>query len=391
MLRKLLGGVLLVTTVLLLAVAPILAQEPPAGNSVPSDLDTKTHPFVENLRYGGKYFSGELLAKKDNQWIVAVQTPEQTVKTRLSSAELDLPPELLKPGTNLVLKGSPDRADGFLFIDFNRIHRYLILFTGCLLICGLIGGWITTRSLLALAGGIAYFLFWLVPRVNAGSPVLLEISLFYFLTALLILPNALGLNRRTLSAILTTFTTGLVGLGGIYLLTSWFNVSGLQNQVKLVLEYATRYHPARVADLNFTMLVVGSTLIGVLGVVLDVSVDVTSAAAEIAADRPDLSFTELIQRVLTVSRRLIGTMCNTLLLAYLGSDLLLIFTLYLLPTPLRLQLNRDLIAVEAIRGFGGALGFLIAVPLAVAFYSFLFKPRPPAPPAEYKSGQNTVN
>ncbi len=376
----------LILIISLLGAFPASGQSPPAGHSVPSDLDTKIHPFNENLIYGGNYYRAELLRSRGDSWVITLYRQQKTREIIMPAKALQLPEELLEPGTPIVLKSSPDYRGEYIFEGFNRTYRYLYLAGFCLLICSLIGGWITFRSLVGLGAGILYFLFWLVPQITAGSPVLFEIALFYLLISLLVLPNSLGFNRKAISAIFTTFVTGVIALGGLYLLTFWLDVSGLHNQIKLVLEYATRYHPDRIADLNFTMLIAGSALIGILGVVLDVAVDVTSSAAEIATGRPDLPFAALIERVLTVSRRLIGTMCNTLLLAYLGSDLLLLFTLYLLPTPLRMQINRDLFAVEMIRGLGGALGFLIAVPLAVIFYVFFFKPeqkksdKPPAPP-----------
>ncbi len=359
---------------------PVEASSPPRGNYVPADLDVRGHPFVAELETERRYYEGRLLKEEDEHWQIEVLTPDETITTFIPSERLELPEKLLQAGTPLVLQRSPDDPQRFIFIELNRNYRYLLLLLFGLLTAIIVGGWRTTRSLLGLAVGLTYFFAFLIPRIQAGSPIILEMTLFYFIVALLVLPAALGFNKKAISAVLTTVCTGIIALLVFYAAVHWLSISGLSEEVTHVLDYARRYFPHRLADINLFTLVVGGGLIGILGVVLDVSVDVTSSAAEIASRRPELPFPELVARVTTVSRRLLGTMCNTLLLAYLGTDLLLLFSLYLLPETFRYQLNRELIAVSIVRGLGGALGFLFAVPLAISFYSLLFRPSAEKPP-----------
>ncbi len=356
------------------------ASSPKRGNYVPADLDVRGHPFVAELETDRQYFEGRLLQEEEDHWLVEVQTPEETITTSIPTDRIDLPEELLVSGTSLILQRSPDDPQRFLFIDFNRNYRYLLLILLGLLTSIVVGGWRTTRSLIGLAVGLIYFFLFLIPRIQTGSPIILEMTFFYFIVALLVLPAALGFNKKAISAVLTTVCTGGIALLVFYVAVYWLSISGLSEEVTHVLDYARRYFPHRLADINLFTLVIGGGLVGILGVVLDVSVDVTSSAAEIAERRPDLSFTELLTRVTTVSRRLLGTMCNTLLLAYLGTDLLLLFSLYLLPETFRYQLNRELMAVAVVRGLGGALGFIFAVPLAISFYSLFFRPTADKPP-----------
>ncbi len=244
----------------------------------------------------------------------------------------------------------------------------------------LVGGWVTVRSLLAVLAGIAFFQFWTVPRILDGAPILIEFSLFYLLVSFLVLPSVIGWNRRTLSALITVISTGLLALLILIPLGTWLGVTGLWSDSFQVLDYGARYFPGTTEPINFRHLILGATLIGALGVILDVCVDVTASAAEIARQRPELSLRELLRRTITVSSRLVGTMTNTLLLAYVGVNMLLLITLYLLPASGWIILNQDLVAVEVLRALGGALAFLAAVPLAILFYGLLFRRDKPDPP-----------
>ncbi|MGM0380500.1 MAG: YibE/F family protein [bacterium] len=356
------------------------ATQPERGNYVPSDLDIRTHPFVEHFVYGGKFFRGALYERSSDGWEVAVNFSGEKKIVKIPGERISLDKELQTAGQSVLVKQTPD--DRLLISNLDRSWRYLLLFGICVLICLLVGGKVTARGLFSVFAGSLFFIFWTVPRIQGGSWIMLEISLFYLLVSLLVLPGSLGFNRRALSAILTALATGIISLVFLTGVSHLFRVTGLFSDVFQTLDYAMRYFPGQIAQINLNNLIIGATLIGALGVILDVSIDVTSSTAEIATSRPDLNFTELLKRSLTVSRRLVGTMTNTLLLAYAGANLYLLLNFYLLPTPTWVSLNRDLVAVEVIRALGGALGFLTAMPIAVGFYALICRDKSgkPAPP-----------
>ncbi|MFB6356700.1 MAG: YibE/F family protein [bacterium] len=369
----------------LLLSAPAHAVKPKKGNYHPSDLNIKIHPFMEHVRFGGTFHTGTLVNKTDTGWLVRINRKSSQTKI-IPNARMNIPDPIREAGQRILLKApQPNRPQYLLVIDVDRRYKFLWLGLACLLLCAVVGGWITMRALSGVIIGVLYFLYWSIPQMQAGSPVLLEIMLFYVLVTVLVLPASLGWNRKALSAIAAAISTGLISLAILIPLANWLEVSGLRNEIMQVLEYGTRYFPELTADYNFRYIIVGATLIGALGVILDVAVDVTSSTAEIARSRPDLPFGEILNRTITVSSRLVGTMTNTLLLAYIGADMFLLITVYILPTPLRVMLNQDFVAVEVLRGLGGALGFLAAVPLSVLFYVIFhrftpFEPAPPNPP-----------
>ena len=66
---------------------------------------------------------------------------------------------------------------------------------------------------------------------------------------------------------------------------------------------------------------------------------------------------------MNIGRDAMGTMANTLILAFAGSSLnVLLFRIY--DYPLIQLFNADTIAIEVIRGLAGSIGILLCVPLA---------------------------
>lgn len=362
-----------------------VAESPERGNFVPADVGTQIHPFIERLQFQSQYGSGTLMERTGDGWTVSMTVEGRTRTVTIPDVNNSLSPTQLESGDDVLLKWDDSmEGDDILLVDYDRRYEYLIILLASLSLCALVGGWITIRSMSGVIIGLLFFHYWAVPAIQNGSSVLLQIGLFYTLVTLLVLPSSLGWNRQAVSAVLTALTTGVISLVILEICANWIGVIGLRNETLRVIEYATRYFPDRVEPLNLRNMVIGATLIGSLGVILDVSVDVTSSAAEITSARPDLPFAELLSRTITVSTRLVGTMTNTLLLAYVGTDLFLILTVYILPTPTWVTMNQDFVAMEILRGLGGALGFLAAVPLAVVFYVLFFdeedkKPEAPAP------------
>jgi uncharacterized membrane protein len=391
MTRRLILALLLIS-VLTVAVIPasVVADEPSRGNYVPADVGTQIHPFIERLKFQSNYGSATLLERTEKGWNVELSVDGKSRTITISPSNNILPSSGLESGEQVLVKWDKSlQEEEALLVDYDRRFEYLVILLASLGLCAVVGGWITVRSMSGVIVGLLFFHFWAAPSIQHGSPVLLQIGLFYTLVTLLVLPSSLGWNWKALSAVTTALATGVISLLILIVCANWIGVVGLRNETLRVIEYAVRYFPDRVEPLSLRNMVIGAVLIGSLGVILDVSVDVTSSAAEIAQARPDLPFPELLKRTLTVSTRLVGTMTNTLLLAYVGTDLFLILTVYILPTPTWITLNQDFVAMEVLRGLGGALGFLAAVPLAVVFYVLFNQPgnkdEKPSPPGESTS------
>jgi uncharacterized membrane protein len=67
-----------------------------------------------------------------------------------------------------------------------------------------------------------------------------------------------------------------------------------------------------------------------------------------------------------------GTMANTLILAYIGSSLSVVLVLIAYNTSLMGLLNREMIAVEILQALVGSIGILSAIPLTAFISGVLY-------------------
>jgi len=128
---------------------------------------------------------------------------------------------------------------------------------------------------------------------------------------------------------------------------------------------------------DFRGLLFSGMIIGALGAVMDVAMSIASAMDEVTLARPRITHDVLLRSGLRVGRNIMGTMSNTLILAYAGGSipLLLLFAAY--GTPMIQIVNFDHIATEVVKAFAGSIGLIAAIPITAVSGSRLLKPAEP--------------
>ncbi|MEW5784712.1 MAG: YibE/F family protein [Bacillota bacterium] len=234
------------------------------------------------------------------------------------------------------------------------VYFLIGLFVVLLLAVGRLQG---LKTLITLAATVFFVLLFLLPNLLKGyNPIILAV-----ITATLVVVFTLiviaGLNFKALAAIIGTicgiFVAGLLAfwVGGISHLT------GFSTHEAQMLYYLTDNN-IDVRGLLFAGIIIGS-----LGAITDIGISVASAAAEIKMANPAITCRELVISAMNVGRDVLGTMSNTLILAYVGAatPLLLLVTSY--QNSWLKIINLDLIATEVVRGMAGSIGLVVAVPI----------------------------
>ncbi len=206
----------------------------------------------------------------------------------------------------------------------------------------------------------------LLPLLLAGySPLPVSVGVAAGVTAITLVVVA-GPGRKTLAAIIGT-TGGVVAAG---LLATYVgrlaNLTGLSADEARMLLYIPQG-----TNFDYRGLLFGGILIGALGAVMDVGMSIASSIDEIWRANPSVSPRRLFASGMSVGRDVMGTMSNTLILAYTGGaiPLLLLFMAYQLPM-VRL-INLDLVATEVVRALSGSIGLVLAIPITAAAGSVL--------------------
>lgn len=251
------------------------------------------------------------------------------------------------------------------FIRDTYTYYILVAFVLLLLIIGRLKG---VKSVITLTITISVILFFMLPLFLKGyNPVWVTVvcAIFIIITTFFIIA---GINTKSISAIIGT-TGGVLAAGGLaYLIGTAAKLTGLSSHEATMLMYI----PQNI-EFNFQGLLFAGIIIGALGAVMDVAMSVASSMHEIREINPEIDHYSLMKSGMNVGRDIMGTMSNTLILAYTGSSipLLLLFMAY--GTSMTKILNLDLIATEIVRSLVGSIGLILTIPITSLTTGFIVK------------------
>ncbi|MCB0995372.1 MAG: YibE/F family protein, partial [Acidimicrobiales bacterium] len=107
----------------------------------------------------------------------------------------------------------------------------------------------------------------------------------------------------------------------------------------------------------------GGVIIGALGALDDVAITQAATVWELRRANHELGPVELWRSAMRVGREHIGSIINTLLLAYVGASMPLLVLFVLSEQSLSTVANAEVVALEIVRTLVGSIGLLAAVPL----------------------------
>jgi uncharacterized membrane protein len=250
----------------------------------------------------------------------------------------------------------PDRLK-VLFALFALFVASAIIFTGK-------HGIFALLSLALSFGGVFTLLF---PQLLAGSNPVVVSLIIAMATLFVVMFISHGFNRVTFSAyfgcLLTVFITVILAKYAVL----FAQLSGFSDEASVYLNLSTG------GTLSFQGLLIAAIIIGVIGVVDDVSITQASVVAELMHSNNTLSRKELFKRAMKVGKNHSAALINTLVLAYAGASLPLLLLLYTSETPFLELINREMIATEVIRTLIGSIGLVILVPCATFISVFVLR------------------
>ena len=130
-------------------------------------------------------------------------------------------------------------------------------------------------------------------------------------------------------------------------------------------------------DFDLVGLVYGSIIIGCVGAVMDVAVDLSASLKELIVKMGGADAKTLFRSGLNIGRDVIGTMSNTLVLAYIGGSMssVVLFIYNFGTSPVQL-FNYESLVIEILCILVGSLGILLTLPLTAAVCAWIYtRPR----------------
>lgn len=271
-------------------------------------------------------------------------------------------------GTRVILKC--DEPEGitpnYSIYNYDRTIGMLLAFGLFLAVIGIVGKAKGLRAALALIISIIIIAFALIPTIyNGSSPVLVTLFVCIAISLVtLILLN--GLSIKTWIAILSA-VVGLTVSAVFYLIISEFlKVTGYSTE-----ETESLIMIARGTNLKISQILFSGILLSSLGAVLDTSMSIASSLFEITQKSPKIKKKELFDSGLNIGRDMIGTMCQTLVLAFTGGAVASLLIMVSYGTKLNQFLSSDFLAVEILQALTGSLAVILTVPITASICAAL--------------------
>lgn len=297
-----------------------------------------------------------------------LQHREVTV-TQIFSDQMFVELYPLESGDSIILyRIIEDSFTDWYLVSFAR-SNYLVLLFGLFLVLIILFGKLKGLNAVISLGFTIFSVFYiLIPAIISNANIYLltlGVTLYIIFMSFIIIG---GLNRKTISASLGCMGGILVATLIAVLFMNIMNMSGILEDEFVFLVYLQDELPLDLRGILFVSIVIGS-----LGAVMDVAMSISSSLQELIEQVPDIKPKQIISSGLTIGKDIMGTMANTLILAYIGSSLPTILLLIIYAKPYNLLVNSEYIASEVLQAVAGSLGILFAIPLTSILSAILAK------------------
>ena len=239
------------------------------------------------------------------------------------------------------------------------------LFTGLIILFGRMKGF---SSIVSLGFTVYAIFFILIPAILSNANIyILTLAIVLYVTLLTFILLT-GLSKKMIAATLGCF--GGVAMAAIiaFIWMEIMKMSGVLSDEYIHLILLKDEIPIDLRGIMFIAVVIGA-----LGAIMDVSMSIASALEEVIINSPQISPTEVVKSGFNIGRDVMGTMSNTLILAYIGSALPFILLLIIYARPMNLLANSEYIASEVMQAVAGSLGILFAMPITALLTAALYR------------------
>ena len=295
---------------------------------------------------------------------------EIVAATQSYSSFLTAEPVNVTKGARILLvynDALPDFSGEWHYLDHVRINKLIALgavFAVLLVIFGRVKGINTILSLGFTC--IAIFAVF-IPSILSGKNIYVSSIIICIYTIVVTLFILNGINKKSITAVIGCFGGVLAAACITLLMNGILNLTGWLNNESTYLVNLPIERP-----IDLIAIIFAGIIIGALGAVMDVAVSISSALWELKEEIEGISFKTLFRSGLNIGKDIMGSMANTLVLAYIGSSLTVILVLIVYSSSVSDLINREMLTVEILQALVGSLGILLTMPLTAIISAALY-------------------
>lgn len=263
---------------------------------------------------------------------------------------------------------SMETGSMWVFGDYVRTDALLVLGAIFFAMILLFGGIKGLQTIISLSFTVLAIFMVFVPAILTGRNIYFWAILICLYVTVMSLVLVGGVNKKTLAAIVGCMGGLLVSGLIIIIMDVFLKLTGMVNDESVYLIMLNPENP-----MNLKAMFFGAILIGAMGAIMDVAMSIASSLNELHEKAPHESWYKLVQSGFRIGKDIMGTMANTLILAYIGSSLSIVLLMYANNFNLLDLFNREMVVIEVLQAIAGSLGILFSIPITTLISSFLYK------------------
>lgn len=256
------------------------------------------------------------------------------------------------------------------YVDRERITPVILLGVIFVLLLIVFGKMKGINTILALCFIVLSIFTVFIPSILSGFNVYLMAIItcvFIVLTTGIIV---YGINDKSFATMLGCFGGMIISLILLILMDSIIHLTGYTSEESMFLILLDLDNP-----INLKAIVFASIIIGAIGAIMDISIDIASSLREVASKINNPTFKDIFKSGITIGRDIIATMTNTLILAYIGSSLSSVVLVVAYDTSLINLFNKEAIIIEILQALIGSLGLLFTIPFTSVICGIMYSHR----------------
>ena len=249
---------------------------------------------------------------------------------------------------------------------YDRSSMIYVLAGIFIIVVIIIGGVKGIKSLVSLMFTLVTVIFLMLPLMFRGVEPMLAAVVSATLSIIVTLSLVSGINKKTVTAIIGTIS-GVVISGIIaYIFGELTHSSGMTMNDTESLIYIAEGTNLKVKGIMFAGILIAS-----LGAVMDVAMSISSSLFEIYEVNKNIKQIDLFKSSMNIGKDIIGTMTNTLILAFAGGSITTLILIFAANMPYNKFINLEVLAIEIIQGLAGSIGIVLSVPITAVVGSYL--------------------
>ncbi|MBQ4061116.1 MAG: YibE/F family protein, partial [Bacilli bacterium] len=230
------------------------------------------------------------------------------------------------------------------------------------------------HTLLALVLAIASIIIVYIPAVLSGKNIYLWTIIICLYSTIETLVLLEGFTKKSLTAMIGCIAGILVSGIICVIANNSMNIIGQSDELDSAQTWIsqTYYHIfGETKTIDLRGIVFSTVLFGALGAIMDVSMSLASSLLEVYNNSTNHSLSSTMKSGFNIGRDMLGTMSNTLVLAYLSTSLALIlyYVSHYYPEAI---FKSEMFALSLSQSLIGCIGILITIPLTSLICGLLY-------------------